>query len=39
MLFFIFFVKKTFRVPKAVFRSQREEFLPFLSVSGLNYLR
>jgi len=36
MLFFIFFVKKTFLAQRAVFRSQREEFLPFLPVSGLN---
>jgi len=35
MLFFVFFVKKTFLAQKAVFRRQREEFLPFSPVSGL----
>jgi len=36
MLFFVFFVKKTFRANKVVFRIQREEFLLFLPVSGLS---
>lgn len=36
MLFFVFFVKKTFLAKKAVFRIRREEFLPFLPNFGLH---